>query len=99
MDLGVTKKVHPLIKAVSEMVNDEIVPLESEFYQEVENAETRFSFTPRMTEIIEGGNITMKGVNFKISGTDNRGYTKIMYPGFDYKFPGAKYVVETPIKE
>lgn len=51
------------------------------------------------SNIIEGGDITMKGVNFKISGTDNRGYTKIMYPGFDYKFPGAKYVVETPIKE
>ena len=54
MDLGVTKKVRPLIEAVREMVNDEIVPLEAEFYQEVENAENRFSFTPRMTEIIEG---------------------------------------------
>ena len=54
MDLGVTKKVRPLIEAVREMVNDEIVPLEAEFYQEVENAENRFSFTPRMTEILEG---------------------------------------------
>ena len=54
MDLGVTKKVRPLIEAVREMVNDEIVPLEAEFFQEVENAENRFSFTPRMTEILEG---------------------------------------------
>ena len=54
MDLGVTKKVRPLIEAVREMVNDEIVPLEAEFYQEVENAENRFSFTSRMTEILEG---------------------------------------------
>ena len=54
MDLGVTKKVRPLIEVVREMVNDEIVPLEAEFYQEVENAENRFSFTPRMTEILEG---------------------------------------------
>ena len=54
MDLGVTKKVRPLIEAVRDMVNDEIVSLEAEFYQEVENAENRFSFTPRMTDILEG---------------------------------------------
>ena len=52
--MGVTKKVRPLIDAVREMVNDEIVLLEAEFYEEVENAENRFSFTPRMTEILEG---------------------------------------------
>ena len=34
MDLGVTKKVRPLIEAVREMVNDEIVPLEAEFGSE-----------------------------------------------------------------
>ena len=56
MDLGVTKKVSPLIKAVRKMVNDEILSLEVEFYHEVENAENRFSFTPRMTEILEGLN-------------------------------------------
>ena len=44
-----------------------------------------------------GGDITMKGVEFKVLGTDNRGYTKVMYPGYDYKFPGAKYVIETKI--
>ena len=41
--MGVTKKVRPLIDAVREMVNDEIVLLEAEFYEEVENAENRFS--------------------------------------------------------
>jgi hypothetical protein len=49
--------------------------------------------------IIQGGNITMKGVEFKVLGTDDRGYTKIMYPGYDYHFPGAKYVVETPMNK
>ncbi len=49
--------------------------------------------------IIQGGNITMKGVEFKVLGTDDRGYTKVMYPGYDYIFPGAKYVIETPIKK
>jgi len=48
--------------------------------------------------IIEGGNITMKGVDFKVLGTDDRGYTKVMYPGYDYYFPNAKWVKETPIK-
>ena len=49
--------------------------------------------------IIQGGHITMKGVNFKVLGVDDRGYAKIMYPGYDYYFPGAKYVVETPINK
>lgn len=48
--------------------------------------------------IIEGSNITMKGVDFKVHGVDNNGYAKIMTPGNDYKFPNAKYVIETPIK-
>ena len=39
----------------------------------------------------------MKGVNFKVLGIDNRGYTKVMYPGYDYIFPGAKYVIEKKI--
>ena len=48
--------------------------------------------------IIEGGDITMKGVDFKVHGIDNNGYAKVMVPGNDYKFPNAKYVTETPIK-
>tara|TARA_R110000868_G_scaffold157402_1_gene384623 strand:- start:176 stop:382 length:207 start_codon:yes stop_codon:yes gene_type:complete len=47
---------------------------------------------------IMGNKITMKGVEFKVLGVDNNGYAKIMYPGQDYIFPGAKYVIETPIK-
>ena len=42
--------------------------------------------------------ITMKGVEFKVLGTDDKGYTKVMYPGYDYIFPGARYVVEKPMK-
>jgi|TARA_R100001369_G_scaffold1685_1_gene5676 hypothetical protein len=47
---------------------------------------------------VMGKNITMKGVEFKVLGVDNNGYAKIMYPGYDYIFPGASYVIETPIK-
>lgn len=40
----------------------------------------------------------MKGVDFKVHGVDNNGYAKVMIPGYDYNFPNAKYVTETPIK-
>ena len=48
--------------------------------------------------IIQGNKITMKNVDFPIKGTDDRGYTKIMLPGKEYIFPGAKYVIEKPLK-
>ena len=48
--------------------------------------------------IIKGNKITMKGVEHKVLGVDDRGYSRIMYPGFDYTFPGAKYVIEKPLK-
>ncbi|GIT72934.1 MAG: hypothetical protein Ct9H300mP28_27480 [Pseudomonadota bacterium] len=53
MDLGVTKKVRPLIDAVREMVKMKLCP-GSRILWEVENAENRFSFTSRMNEILEG---------------------------------------------
>lgn len=53
----------------------------------------------KSSNIIEGGNITMKGVEFKVLGTDDRGYTKVMYPGHDYIFRNAKWVKETPIRK
>ena len=43
----------------------------------------------RDMNIIHSGDITMKGVDFKVRGTDNLGNTKIMKPGKDYKFPGT----------
>jgi len=54
MDLGITDKVRPLIKAVREMVNDEIAPMETEFQGEVGRSGDRFIFTSRMIEILEG---------------------------------------------
>ena len=44
--------------------------------------------------IIPSGDITMKGVEFKVRGEDNLGNVKIMEPGKDYKFPGT-IVTET----
>ena len=48
--------------------------------------------------IIPSGDITMKGVDFKVKGTDNLGNTKIMKPGKDYKSPGS-VVTETKYKK
>ena len=45
---------------------------------------------------IPGSNITMKGVNYPVLGVPNNGHEKMMYPGEEYTFPGAKYVDEFP---
>ena len=46
--------------------------------------------------IILDNNISMNNVKGKVKGTDNKGNTKIMKPGKEYKFPGD-YVVEEKI--
>lgn len=48
--------------------------------------------------VIPSGNITMKGVDFPVVGTDNLGNTKMMMPGKDYKFPGDM-VFELPMAQ
>ena len=55
MDLGISKKVEPLIQKVRHMIRNEIMPLEGEYFSEVGKAEggNRFAFTARQTEILE----------------------------------------------
>jgi len=48
--------------------------------------------------IIPSGDITMKGVEFKVRGEDNLGNVKIMEPSKNYKFPGT-IVTETKHKQ
>jgi len=38
--------------------------------------------------VIPSRHITMKGVDFPVMGVDNTGYSRMMYPGIDYQFPG-----------
>ena len=52
----------------------------------------------RPYNIIPSGDITMKGVDFPVRGTDNLGYSQTMLPGFDYTFPGTE-VFEVPIRQ
>ncbi|MBL4595361.1 MAG: acyl-CoA dehydrogenase family protein [Robiginitomaculum sp.] len=56
MDLGISKKVEPLIKQVRNMIRNEIMPLEDEYVAEIGKAEggERFAYTARQTEILEG---------------------------------------------
>ncbi len=54
MELGITEKVRPLIAAVRDMVQNEIMPLDAEYFAEVGKTGNRFEYTPRMTEILEG---------------------------------------------
>ena len=48
--------------------------------------------------VIPSGDITMKGVDFPVHGTDNLGYSQTMLPGFDYTFPGNE-VFEVPLAQ
>ncbi|VAV87033.1 Acyl-CoA dehydrogenase, partial [hydrothermal vent metagenome] len=55
MDLGISKKVKPLLNQVRHMIRNEIMPLEEEYFAEVGKAAggERFAFTERQTEILE----------------------------------------------
>jgi hypothetical protein len=46
--------------------------------------------------VIPSNKITMKDVDFPVYGTDDTGYSQMMYPGLDYTFPGS-YVYELPM--
>ena len=56
MDLGISKKVQPLLDQVRAMVRNDIMPLEEEYFAQVGTAPggERFTFTPRQEEIREG---------------------------------------------
>jgi hypothetical protein len=45
---------------------------------------------------IDGGDITMKGVNEILIGVSDKGERQIMYPNQNYQFKDAKYVTEYP---
>ncbi len=76
MDLGVSKKIEPLIAKVRKMIREEIMPLDVEYHAEVGKAGDRFVFTERQTEIREGLKAKAKAEglwNFWLTGSD-KGY-------------------------
>ena len=54
MNLGVSEKLRPLLDQVRTMVQDEMIPLEREFEEEVGKAGDRFVHTARQLEILDG---------------------------------------------
>ena len=53
MNLGMTERLKPIHAAVRDMVQNEILPLEAEYLAEVGKG-SRWEYTPRQTEILEG---------------------------------------------
>jgi len=82
MDLGISKKVAPLLEAVRRFVSEEVVPLEHEYLQEVA-AGDRWQFTARQTEIMESlkAGAREKGLwNFFLTdGENGSGLTTVEY--------------------
>ena len=54
MDLGPSERVKPLIDEVHNFIHTQVMPVEEEYFSEIENAPDRWQYTPRMTEILEG---------------------------------------------
>jgi len=54
MALGMSDRLKPIHAKVAAMIRDEITPASEEFLQEVANNPDRWSYTPRMKEILEG---------------------------------------------
>jgi hypothetical protein len=48
---------------------------------------------------IQGGNITMQGVDYPVFGVSDTGEQQMMYPGEEYNFKGAKHVTEYPMMQ
>lgn len=54
MDLGVSEHVKPILDQARAMIRDEIMPLETEYHDEIGKAGDRFKLTVRQIEIMEG---------------------------------------------
>jgi acyl-CoA dehydrogenase len=54
MDLGVSERVKPVLEEVRRFIDEEVLPLEAEFYEELGKNGDRWSWTDRQTEIREG---------------------------------------------
>ncbi len=75
MDLGPSERVKPLIDQVSQMIEQEIIPLEGEYFSEVPK-DGRWTLTNRQLEILEGLKATAKDRqlwNFWLTDSE-RGY-------------------------
>lgn len=63
MALGMSDRLKPLHERVATMVRDEIAPASEEFHSLIGTGGDRWSYTPRMTEILEGLKAKAKAEN------------------------------------
>ena len=52
MDLGPSDKVKPILEQVKAFIDNEILPVEREYHEEVDKGD-RWQYTDRQTEILE----------------------------------------------
>ena len=62
MDLGISDKVKPILAEVKQFIDTEILPLEREYYAEVDKGD-RWTYTERQTEILESLKTKAKAKN------------------------------------
>jgi|TARA_B110000879_G_C11169794_1_gene513008 acyl-CoA dehydrogenase len=62
MDLGISDKVKPILAEVKQFIDTEILPLEREYYAEVDKGD-RWTYTERQTEILESLKAKAKAKN------------------------------------
>lgn len=76
MDLGITERLRPILDEVKRFIDQEILPLEHEYEQEIDRGD-RWAFTARQTEILEGlkAKARERGLwNFFLTGHDGEGH-------------------------
>ena len=53
MNLGVTKRLEPILRSVRSFIDERILPVDEEFIEEISNGD-RWTLNERQTEILEG---------------------------------------------
>ncbi|MGI9294642.1 MAG: acyl-CoA dehydrogenase family protein [Pseudomonadales bacterium] len=75
MDLGISERLKPILAEVTTFIEEEITPLEEEYYQQVGEGD-RWQLTPRMIEVMASlkGKAKEKGLwNFFLTGDGEHG--------------------------
>ncbi len=52
MNIGITDRIKPLISKIRELTETKILPSEKIFFEELKNSKNRFSYTPKMLELL-----------------------------------------------
>lgn len=93
--------IHPALGISPHMMGPNIVP----DFKEGGNLENTTGYTPgtpsfdNRINIIPSNHITMKNTPFNVLGIPDKGSPRLMTPGSEHYFPGAKKVKEIPMRQ